>query len=254
MNLRLGRLSAVLAVALVTGTAWCFPTRFGPATGLVDLPTSDVIEQGVAEFAVDYTKLESGQKTWPARILFGVSDAAELGVGFAKIKDGTSEDITSFAAKMTLMREPQARFGLAVGAATLDGTTQNLLNVYAVASKEFPMPGPRGTPYQAGRARLRAHAGLMLTRVTNGASDDEIKPFLGLDVTSPEGTAFVAEYKWTKFGDDHAAAAIRYPVTSMLTAQVGVARAGTILGQNDYRFMIGLSYYLSPPSEREASY
>jgi hypothetical protein len=247
-------LSVVLAIAVVTGAAWCFPTRFGPATGLVDLPTSDVIEQGVAEFALDYTALEGGQKIWPARILFGVSDAAELGVGFAKMKDGTSEDITSFSGKMTLMREPEARFGLGVGAATLDGTTNDLLNVYAVASKQFPMPAAEGARYAAGRARLRAHAGIMFTRVRNGISDNEIKPFLGFDVTSPEGTAFVAEYKWTKFGDDHVAAAIRYPVTSMLTAQAGVARAGTILGQSDYRFIIGLSYNLSPSVNSEPGY
>ena len=254
MKLRVGMLSAVLAVALLTGTAWGFPTRFGPVTGLVDLPTPDVVEQGMAELALDYTKVEGGQKIWPARILFGVSEGAELGVGFAKLKDGSSEDITSFAGKMTLMREPQAAFSLAVGADTLNGGAEDAFDVYVVGSKQFPMPASEASSYQSGRARMRGHAGIMFTRVRNEITDHEIKPYLGFDVTTPEGTAFVAEYKWTKFGDDHAAAAIRYPVTPAITVQTGVARAGTVLGQSDYRFIIGLSYNLSTRGEGGSSY
>jgi len=235
----------VLVLGLLAGVGCAYPTRFGPATGLVDLPTSDTIDTGAAEFAVDYTKLEGGQQIWPARILLGVSQQAELGVGYAKLKDGVSDQITSFAAKMNFMAEPQADFGLGVGAAIIDGGNGDLLNVYAVASKEFPTGGGQRMAYQAGRARIRGHLGLMYSRISDGVSDNEIKPFLGADVTMPEGTAFVAEYKWTDFGKNHAAAAIRYPVSPKLTIQAGVARGGTILGQDDYRFMIGLSYDVS---------
>jgi len=250
MRLRVGMLTAVVVVALVAaaaGTSWCFPTRFGPATGLVDLPTSDCIEQGMAELALDYTKVEGGEKIWPARILFGVSDSAELGIGYATIQDGESEHITSFAGKVTVLREPEAGFGLGVGIAMLNGKSDDLLNVYAVVSKQLPMPAPATTGVALGGARLRTHAGLMFTRVSDGSSDHELKPFVGFDVANPGGTAFVAEYKWTKFGDDHIAAAIRYPVTPQVTVQAGVARAGTTLGQNDYRFILGLSYNLGSP-------
>lgn len=254
-KISLTMMMAVFVFTLLAGVGWTYPTRFGPATGLVDLPTPDVLENGTAEIALDYTKLEGGQKVWPVRLLLGVSEGAELGVGWAKVKDGTSEEITSFAGKMMLMKEPQQNFGLAFGAAWLDGTIHDLFNVYAVASKEYPTSGGGAYAYGAGRARMRGHVGLMFTRVSNGIDDDEIKPFVGFDVTTPEGTALVAEYKWTEFGDDHVAAAIRYPVTANVTLQAGVARAGTILGQDDYRFIIGASYQIGirGTSERETS-
>jgi hypothetical protein len=245
MKLLVAAALVALMVALSAAAGCTYPTRFGPATGLVDLPTSDTVDTGAAEVALDYTKLEGGQQIWPARILLGVSQKAELGVGYAKLKDGESQHITSFAAKMNFLSEPQADFGLGVGAAVLDGSNGDLFNVYAVASKEFPTGGSQSTSYQTARARVRGHLGLMYTRISDSVSDNEIQPFVGADVTMPEGTAFVAEYKWTDFGNNHAAAAIRYPLSPKLTIQAGVARAGTILGQDDYRFIIGLSYDVS---------
>jgi hypothetical protein len=253
MKLTLGVVVVALALVLVSGAAWSYPTRFGPVTGLVDLPTPDVLENGMAEVALDYSKLDHGQKVWPARLVLGVTDAGEVGVGWAKVKNGTSDEITSFAGKMMLMKEPEQEFGLAFGGAWLDGSTNDLLQVYAVMSKQFPTTGSDDFGYGAGRVRLRGHAGLMFTRVKDGVDDDELKPFVGFDVTTPEGTAFVAEYKWTKFGEDHAAAALRYPVTPAITIQAGVARAGTILGQDDYRFIIGLSYALGTRASNEGA-
>jgi hypothetical protein len=238
-------ISTALVLGLLAGVGWAYPTRFGPTTGLVDLPTPDTVEAGTAQFAIDYAKIEGGLRVWPARVVVGVSKNAELGVGYAKLKDGVSDQITSFAGKVTLLSEPQADFGLGVGASILDTTGGDVTNVYAVASKEFPLPASERARYEARRVRIRGHLGLMYTQVSNGVSDNEIKPYLGADLTTPEGSAFVAEYKWTKFGKDDAAAAIRYPVSPKVTVQAGVARAGTILGQTDYRFIIGLSYDLS---------
>jgi hypothetical protein len=243
---------AVLALALLAGTAWAYPTRFGPATGLVDLPTSDVALPGGAEFAVDYSRLESGQQVWPIRLLVGVSDRAELGFSYARLKGTVDDDITGFGTKMTLMEEPQANFGFAVGASFLQGTARDILDIYAVASKEFPMAEPEAYRWQEGRARMRGHLGVMFTHIRNGPSDDEVKPFLGFDVTTPEGTSFVAEYKFTKFGDDHVAAAVRYPLSPAVTVQAGVARAGAVLGQDDYRFLVGVNYNFTVPAKAEA--
>jgi len=255
MKLRLGLVSAVLAGALLTGAAWGYPTRFGPVTGLVDLPTPDVIATNDAEIAADFTRLEGGQDIYPARLLLGVSEGGEIGIGYAKLHDGVDGNVTSFAGKMSLMHEPASDLGLAVGGAWLDGPDRDLLDVYVVASKEFPKAAAGTSPYrETSRARMRGHLGLMFTRIGDGARDNEFKPFLGFDVTTPEGTSFVAEYKWTEFGRDHAAAAIRYPVSPKVTIQAGVARAGSVLAQDDYRCIVGFSYDLAPAARADTAY
>ncbi|UCH33382.1 MAG: hypothetical protein JSV65_12465 [Armatimonadota bacterium] len=254
MRFRLGVISAMLLLALMIGAAWGYPTRFDATTGLVDLPTSDVVALDSAEFAAGYSKLESNQQVWPLRLLVGVSEGAEVGISYAKLNNGVDGSMTGFGAKMTLMEEPTADFGLGFGASYLDGTNSNVIEIYLAASKEFPMGVAEAYRYQAGRARMRGHLGLMFTRVSNGADDDELRPFLGFDITTPEGTSFVAEYKLTDFGDDHAAAAIRYPLSPALTVQVGVARAETVLPQNDYRFIVGFSYDLSAVGQLDRRY
>lgn len=254
MKFRLCMLSAVLMVALLTGMAWGYPTRFGPATGLVDVPTADVAMPGSAELAVDYFELEDGTKVWPARLLVGVSSGAELGITYTKLKDGVSDEFASIGAKLALMQPPLAGFDLAIGTSFLNNTGSDILDLYVVATKEFPV-APDGM-YRVERPYppVRGHVGIMYTRVSNSTDDDEIKPFLGLDITTPEGASFVAEYKWTKFGSDEAAAAIRYPVSPAVSAQLGVARTSKVHGQNDYRLLIGVNYNFVASGETGEGY
>jgi len=254
MKPRLCMLSALLAVVLVSGMAWGYPTRFGAATGLVDLPTADVAMSGGAELAGDYTRLENGQQIWPVRLLIGASAGAEVGFVYAKLKDGINDNATGFGAKMALMEEPTADYGVGVGASFLNLPDVDMLNIYAVLTKEFTVAAPQARRSEAPRPRVRGHLGVMFTRITDGADDDEVQPFLGVDITSPEGTSFVVEYKPTKFGDDYAAAAIRYPLSPKVTAQVGVARSGTVLGQDDYRFFVGFNYNFAVTDEEGAVY
>jgi hypothetical protein len=254
MKHRLCVLSAVLAVALLSGMAWGYPTRFTAMTGLVDLPTADVAASGSAELAADYAKLAGEEQVWPMRVLAGVSDSAELGIAYTRLKDGVNDHFTGIGAKVALMKAETADFGLAFGGSYVNGTGDNILDLYAVASKEIATAAPEAYMVAAPRARLRGHLGLMFTRVSNGRDDDELKPFVGFDVTTPDGAALVAEYKWSKFGADQAAAAIRYPVSPAMTVQAGAARAGSVLGQDDYRFTVGLSYAFATAGGTGAAY
>jgi len=239
---------AVLAVALLSGMAWAYPTRFGPVTGLVDMPTTETLTPNDAELAIDYAPLGGDTNVWPIRLLIGLPQDAEVGAGYARFKDGIDDKITSFGGKVRLLREPSSQLSLAFGANYLSGDVFDTLNVFAVAGKEIPTT-PGGI-YGPERLHLRGYVGLMFTNISNSVSDDEFKPFLGLEAMTPQGAGLVAEYKFTKFGNDHVGAAVRYRATPRVTVQVGIAR-GTpdAFHSDEFRFLFGGSYNLSPPSE-----
>jgi hypothetical protein len=248
MKLALTIVIAALILALLGGAAGAYPTRFGPVTGLVDMPTTEPLTANDAELAIDYAPLGGDTNVWPIRLLIGLPQDAEVGVGYARFKDGIDDKITSFGGKVRFLREPTSKLSLAFGANYLSGNIFDTLNVFAVAGREISRAS--GGPYGRERFHLHGYVGLMFTNISNSVSDDEFKPFLGLEALTPEGAGLVAEYKFTKFGKDHVGAAVRYRATPRVTVQVGIAR-GTpdAVHSDEFRFLFGGSYNLSPPAE-----
>lgn len=253
--MKLGMLLTLALLMLVASIAWSYPTRFGPVTGLVDLPTTDTVPNGQLEMAADFAKLSDEGKVYPLRVVVGVSDSAELGIGYARLRGDGRANITSFGGKVSVMQEPGELFGLAVGGAFINNALgSDITQAYAVASKQLTGNQSQALHRSADAVpTVRGLVGMMVTRVKNGDTDSEVQPFVGLDIASPSGASFVAEYGWTKFGRDQLAAAMRFPLQDGFVVQAGVVRA-PILGQDSVRFTVGFNYAFGERQEQEASF
>ena len=102
------RLVSVVALVLVAAvTSWSYPTIYGE-TGLIQVPTADVVPYAVLNLAVDYTQPNIAGKfnQYPCRITYGLGPGTEL-YAIDAIATGSSGDYKVFGAgfKYVLMPE-----------------------------------------------------------------------------------------------------------------------------------------------------
>jgi len=142
--LRLLLVAVVLVAAIAT--AWSYPTLYGD-TGLVLMPTADVIPDTYVTLAGNYAEVKSdaGGRAiiFPVRILYGASDNTELFVLGAESSTKTEEggfDVLGAGFKVALIHESLVTDlpGISIGTRvyqTQGAIDKRVIDAYLVGSK-----------------------------------------------------------------------------------------------------------------------
>ncbi|NIM04351.1 MAG: hypothetical protein GTO55_00820 [Armatimonadetes bacterium] len=255
-------MAVLVAVMLGLGGAagWAYPT-LGGATGLVTLPTAEVVPAGAVDLAVDYQEVDIGAKALggslgmygeaemlPIRAVAGVGENAEVWAAYNKVKvDPGGEDLKMWnvGGKYMIAHEEKdsasAAIGLSYGKID-NGDDARVTTIFVVVSKSLGFGGG------AGVASAKAHLGAIWMNFDSPISEELSRPFVGLEFTGENGSILAVEYRKRASGidvDTPFAAVLRYPVggTKPLWLEVGTTNAalgGIGLDEDDVFF--GLCY------------
>jgi len=233
---RTGLLVAALLL-VAAGAAGSYPTLSGES-GLLQVPTADVMTLGNGEVAADWMSVPGGGDGLAVRGVVGLGPNAEVGAAWRKFSTEPDGRLVGVGGKLQLLGEPRSLISLAVGARFDDSSgalfrrVGNTFQAYAVVSKDLT----HATQELATAAvRVRGHVGLLSN---NSDDDNSARGFIGVDFTSPEGSQLLLEY-WNHARDDVSSVALRYPLAPMLSLQVGITNA---LG-SDHRLVGGLNLH-----------
>jgi len=260
-------LAALLVLAVVAGSsaAFSYPSLQGP-TGLVMLPDANVEPRGSFTLAADYVNMDADARpeggeahypygyvpVWditsgwddlkiiPTRLVWGVSDKAELWAAFTDINNSDRTTEWAFGAKLQVHNDPATGVKVAVGAGYRDatypscgGSCHHLTseNVYAVLTKETRAQNPH-------HWRWKGSMGMDYTKLEPGPADwasaytDTIlQPFVGLEASSGR-LSLVGEYRLRDAKIDDASlwsAAVRYKIGRRFAVEAGVTN-GALFG------------------------
>ena len=248
------------AILLLCSAASAAPSHLGP-TGIVATPTADVVGARQYDVAVDYVKWDTPAghvKCWPTRLLAGVSDKVEAGVGYVRWEDSTfSMKVVPINVKAVVVPEDETSPAVALGAAygryKAIGEVK-VTTLYAVATKTLSEAEAKGT--------IHGSLGLMYNRYKDSDSDSATKPFVSLEYTTAGGATTVAvEYKpkedvgflGSLARDAVSSLVVRHMVTPDAWAETGLTNAWHTFCNpvdGDHEWFIGVGYrWVSEPEE-----
>jgi hypothetical protein len=246
-----------LLLAVAMGTAALGHPSLVGSTGLVQTPNTDTVPTGSFEFAADYVRAGSEGFSVPLRLVAGISETAELGIAFVNYGDGMDGRLTNVVGKLTLQRQPEAPFSLAIGldygmlGEDLFHTIglNKALRLYAVASATLrEAEGGEGQAEQAGPG-VRLNAGLAYNRVEfdSGSTESATRPFVGVEFATARGTVLAFEWRSEKVGDDIVSAVVRYPFRYNVI-QLGVTKNVGGLGvSSETAIFVGFGWHFAAP-------
>ena len=251
----------MLALGAIAG--WAYPTMSG-ATGLVTLPTAEVVPQGVVDIAVDYQD-NVGEaiemydtedvQIMPIRATIGVAESLEVWGGYTlvKVEDWDDAKLWNVGGKYQIMSEAAGDdVSVAVGGSfgKFDNDIEvDVTNAFLVASKDISTSVAPNQPIGA-----TAHLGVIWIDLEDTDIDESLtEPFIGLEIFGEKGASLVVEYRFKDDSLDDSApfsAALRYPIgESPLMIQVGTTNAAFAgIGADDNEFFVGLCYTLGEPA------
>jgi hypothetical protein len=255
---------------LIASVAAAAPSQLGP-TGIVATPTADVVGNKTYDVALDYAKWDvSGDnfKSMPVRLLAGVTDKVEVGIGYTKWKNFSELKVTPVNVKAVVVPESETAPAVAVGAAygKLKETGFAAIKVttlYAVATKTLSKPADE---YDEGgmKGTVRGSLGVMYNKYKDSIVDDNAtEPFISLEYLTADGkTTLAVEYKTSEglsFVPDDALMSFvaRHMFTPNVWGQVGLTNAWYTIpnpGDGDKEWFIGVGYRWAPPAEEEWYY
>jgi len=265
------------AIVLVSGTAVAAPSHLGP-TGVVATPTADVVGARQYDVAVDYIKWdEFGEdvKSWPIRLLAGVSDKVEVGVGYTQWQDSApTMKIVPFNVKVMIGSESEKAPAVAIGAAYGTFKDAQLLNplftddvkvttVYAVATKTLTKAPEEGVVERGIKGTVRGSLGVMYNKYQDSTAGSATKPFASLEYTTPNGnTTLAVEYKVKEKITDLkdkalSSVVVRHMFSPEVWGQIGLTNAWYTVANPDcgkHEFFIGVGYRWAPQLEEEWYY
>jgi len=265
------------AVALLFGMAGAAPSHLGP-TGVVATPTADVVGARQYDVAVDYIKWdEFGEdvKSWPIRLLVGVSDKVEAGVGYTSWKNSApTMKIIPFHGKVMIVPESEKAPAVAIGAGYGRFKDPQFLNpaftddlkvttVYAVATKTLTKAPEEGVVERGIKGMVRGSLGLMYNKYGNSVSDSATKPFASLEYIAPNGnTTLAVEYKLKEkipgLKDKAlSSVVVRHMFSANVWAQIGLTNVWYTVANPDcgnHELLIGVGYRWMPEPEEEWYY
>ena len=248
-----------LAVALVAaaGAAMAYPSLLGP-TGGTNLPTAKVVKQGTLAVAYDYFANDMTvagldmDATSAFRLLYGVTDKAELGITYntqevSLVGGGPSTDFDNWGLndKYNFAAE-DADFEPAAGVVYQDYNDADfsVTQLYLVGSKLF-RAGEGGTSF-------RGSLGVNWTKVNfSGAGDtDAFRPYINLDFGFSNGLTLTGELqlKDSDIDDDPLTSLVlRYPFSKGLAAQLGISNEFRgVAGGPDHSLTFGITWNYDP--------
>jgi hypothetical protein len=247
---------------LVATAASAAPSHLGP-TGIVGTPTADVVGDRHYDVAADFVRYSDDDiDGWPLRLVAGVSDKVEAGIGYTKWKDGGSLKVMPINVKAMLVPESERSPAVAVGAAygkLKDGSSIKVTTFYAVATKTLSEPEEDYYYDEGGmKGTVRGSLGVMYNKYSNSGSESATEPFISLEyMTADAKTTLAAEYKTSEdiLSDDALLSFVaRHMFTPNMWAQVGWTNTIYTLANDDHGWFIGVGYSWAPPVEEEWYY
>lgn len=219
----------ISALLLALGSfAMAYPT-LNAHTGLITLPNAYTADSGIYTVAADM--MFAGEDTLKARVLYGLSERAEIGASFST---GVTEGV-SISGKYQLT-DPYSEFNLAGGGSViLADNSDTLLDLFLVASRSFAVGS------ESGKKLL----GTFGVHFINFHDDNTLRPFIGAQYPLGENTEIAAEYQFSKgniFASPLASVVLRHGITPSLTGQVGFSNASGYGSTNESRLFIGAAY------------
>lgn len=245
---------AVLAAALAVA-AWGYPTLYGD-TGLVQIPSADVMPQTYLQLAANYATVENLVGNAPAialRLSYGISPDTEfsLVVSQAMGEDDAGFDTMGGGIKVTIAQEDLNRRtpGIALGARAYVlrmAADRTVLDGYAVLSKALLT---RGDLTGSG-SLLRAHGGVSYTSYSGDLDGSFVSPFLGISYASANGNSVVLDYLPAQedggvtFRQSTFSASLRRKVGENFWLELGGTRP---FGVGANKFYAGVMYHTGDP-------
>jgi hypothetical protein len=251
MKLVLVLLAAATLLAVCAVGASAYPTYDG-GTGVLTLPTAEIVPHGTIEVAANYQKAPFDWKGWPvARLVGGVAKNLELSVGFAHWEDGDTDVYWHEGLKYRFLTQEKNKVDVAIGAAfgqeRYDNWTffdRDHTEVYLAASKDFKSS-------EASPISCRGTVGAIYSRfryTDGGFTDKFTKPYVALEVMHKCGVSLGLEYRWHANVEDSDAApfgaVLRYQIPKTGLWVEGGTTNATYEGTSweNQRGFVGLGY------------
>lgn len=239
MKARSACAAVVLALAFPAAPARGALTLTGQ-TGLVVLPTVEVVPEGQLDIAADFLDTDFAGATVPVRAAYGLLGMAEVGGGYVYSDDGHSV----VAQAKYRIPERLDLLDLGVGAIFQRGTIHDkdlsFFQFHTAASGRLPLEGPLG---------LSATAGLNWTRYEYGDPyHTGIRFFGGIEASFGTHWAALAEIQTASGGIDEdplSSAALRW-FHGPWTVQAGFTNAWGLRGTADHSLFAGAEYRFGP--------
>lgn len=234
MSVQMRLLSLAGALCVATLAAWSIPTLYGD-TGLINVPTAEVVQPYEFDFSVAYARMlgDVDETTvLPLRLTFGISPDTEVFAVYAATmtNDAADFEILGGGIKWALSHEDvlAMRPGLAFGVRALsDVNDSNFTEAYGVVTKTVFARGDwRGDEGYA----FRAHAGVAYTRYDTPSDATFISPFVGVEYLSSTGNTLVVDAIAEQEDDDvlyrqgTISASIRRPLSNEFNLELGYTR------------------------------
>lgn len=248
------RLLAVATLTLIAAlAAWCYPTLYGD-TGLVQVPTSDVVPYTFLSIAINYTEPDNtlpgtqGRfNIFPTRITYGVGTGSEMSF-FDSIATGTGNskfNVIGGGLKCQILKEdPFASMpGVAFGARAYRmemPTERDVVEAYGVVSKTLLASD---NLIDKGFA-IRAHLGASYTNFSGDVKANCPSFFVGVSYKQASGVIVDVDYlpKLQSDGEvlrsSTASVAVRYPFSEDSSFEIGTTKA---YGSDQSSIYIGFS-------------
>jgi hypothetical protein len=241
-----------------TACAWTYPTYFGD-TGLVLVPTAEVVPEATFDFAASYTTVRSDAvgdaKMFAVRADYGVAKNTEFFVFYSNPTDDNLNAIDGFGGGVKLNLVAEDRYsvipsiGIGVRAIELKRLANlNMVETYAVTSKTI---FGRGDMVEEGFA-FRLHGGATFTNWSGDASASFIKPFGGVSYENVNGNAFAIDFMPAQkkngmtYRENALSGVLRRQLSPGFSLEAGVTHPFG-MGDNG-AFYMGLIYHYFPIS------
>lgn len=245
-----------LSLLMAAAAVQAYPTISGD-TGLVLMPTAEVMPFTHFDIAIDYAQFSSetgnGAAILPIRLVYGIANGVELS-GNLTPKADNGFDSVGVNGKVLLANEDLRTHlpALAVGARYLrmqGDLDQEIVNADAVASTSLFTMGDEIT----GGYKIRGHLGIEYTRFDRaGVITNFTAPMAGLSYEGFSGTSFVVDYlpalkdHGTTFRRSTVSGAMRFQMTDELTIEAGATRP---FEQGKFFVFAGINYHYGAKEE-----
>ncbi len=226
--------AAVMTIAAMP--AWCFPTLYGD-TGLIQVPTADVMRVMNLDLGLHYTQVGSGAgstQAIPVNMAYGISESTELSATISQTIGGSGHGFSVIGGgmKMGLVTENlySGTPGIAVGARVFNLRNANLrfdcVDAYAAMSKSVISTGDLVTTGFV----IRAHGGLQFLSYSGQMAGQFVMPFVGMSFRHTNGSAVAIDYlpaltnNGNTFRYSTISATIRHKLSDDFTLEVGMTQ------------------------------
>jgi len=242
---------------VLCGVAAAVPSLEGP-TGIVAVPTTDVVEPSKADLAISFQDMEGDDQRWVVRGLLGAGRNSEIGALYWKADDTGDVKTWGLNYKLRLAREPEKEFGLAVGAgySNWDITGGPLGDFPDFKWAQAYVVGSKVLSPATGRDQVGQITGILglvwdRVKVSGEGSETDANFMAGLEFKSRDGSVLGVELRpaFEGIDKDIVSAVLRREISRRLTGEIGWTNSFGPLGLDDRRWFAGVSWRFGAEGE-----